>query len=195
MTAPKVTSKSKRPWIIGGLLVVAGYVAMRWFGRAVSPPDDEDTLDDNAPHKLVLRLNERSYPPFYDREVQGVRVEGEFDEEGSKQLVVFGIDQQELDTTMSTHATRFAVACGDSAGLWHPAVAERALLYGKATDQHGDVYALAAYVGPSILMLLPGAISADGHFTAYKSTRIVALTNSDGLLYDYPNVPVIDIVG
>lgn len=186
---------TKKPWIIGGAVVLAGFIAMHLLGRVISPPEDEDTIDDNAPQKLKLHLNERTYPPFYDRDAQGVRVEGEFDEEGSKQLVVFGIDQKELDEAMGTHGSHFAVACGDSAGLWHPAVAEKALLYGKATDQHGDVYALAAYVGPSILMLLPGVLAADGHFTAYKTTRVLALTNHDGLLYDYPNVPVIDIVG
>lgn len=185
----------KRPWIIGGALVVLGFVAARFLSRALVPADDEESIDDNAPDRLRLYLHERRYPPFYDREIQGLRIEGEFDESGARQLVVFGIDQAELDAAMRYRHNKFAIACGDSAGLWRPAVAEKALIYGKATDLRGDVYALAAYVGPSILTLLPGAITADGHFTAFKSTRILALTNSDGLLYDYPTIPIIDIVG
>jgi hypothetical protein len=186
--------RQKRPLLIGGALLVVGFIAARLVGRFISPADDADNIDDNAPQKLILHRNERKYPPFYDQGIQGIRVEGEFDEEGSKQLVIIGVDQKELDTAMKEHGSLFAVACCDSAGLWHPAAAEKALLYGKATDQHGDVYAIAAYVGPSILMLLPGAIAADSHFTAFKSTRVIALTNSDGLLYDYPNVPIIDII-
>jgi hypothetical protein len=189
----KKQTASKRPWLIGGTLVLAGFVIARIIGRFISPAEND--IDDNAPQKLVLHLDEGRYPPFSNRDIQGIRVEGEFDEGGAKQLVIIGVGQKELDDFMSKKSTRFAVACGNNAGLWHPAVAERALLYGKATDQHGDVYAVAAHVGPGILMMLPGAIAADGHFTAFKTTRIVALTNSEGLLYDYPNVPVIDIVG
>jgi|GEM_PF-1901229 len=183
----------KGTYLMGGLLLVSGYVLARLAHRALARPEEVEDLDDNAPSLLTLRRNERRYPPFYDGEVVGARVEGEFDEEGARQLVVIGIDQTELDAAMQPKQRQFAVARCDGAGLWHPAVAESALWYGKATDQHGDVYALAAYVGPSILQLLPGTVEK-GHFTAFKSTRILALTNADGLSYDYPNVPILEII-
>jgi hypothetical protein len=181
----------KKPWLIGGLVVFTGFLVARLVGRFISPSED-DTIDDNAPQLLQLRMDERQYPPFYDREVQGIRVEGELDEEGSQQLVLIGIDQKELDDALQRADVKFAVARCDSADLWHPAVAEKALWYGTATDQQGDVYAMAAYVGPGILHLLPGH-TYDGHFTPFKSTRVLALTNKDGLLYDYPNVPILQI--
>jgi hypothetical protein len=186
--------RGRGKYLIGGLVVLAGLILARLASKALSAPEETEDLDDNAPQKLVLRSSERHYPPFYDGELAGVRVEGEFNEEGVRQLVVIGIDQKELDDAMKDEHHQFAVARCDSAGLWHPAVAERSLWYGKATDSHGDVYAIAAYVGPSILQLIPGVMSGS-HFTAYKSTRIIALTNSDGLLYDYPNVPIIQIIG
>jgi hypothetical protein len=190
---PHNKNTDKRPWLIGGALVFVGFLIARLAGRFISPRE-EKSIDDNAPQTLRLRMDERRYPPFYDNEVQGIRVEGEFDEGGSKQLVVIGIDQKELDEALQDEHSKFAVARCDSAGLWHPAAAERALWYGKATDQQGDMYAMAAYVGPSILHVLPGRVLG-GHFTACKSTRVIALTNTDGLLYDYPNVPVLQMSG
>jgi hypothetical protein len=181
-------------YLVGGLLLVAGLVTAKIVHRALSRPEITDDIDDNAPLKLKLHRNEGRYPPFYDRDIVGIRVEGELDEEGNKQLIVIGVDQKELDTAISQPYSKFAIACCDGADLWHPAVAEDALIYGKATDQHGDVYAVASYIGPGILMLLPGIITRDGHFTAFKSTRVLALTNDDGLAYDYPNVPTIEIV-
>jgi len=186
-------SKSKRAWLIGGVLVVAGFVAARLLDRFIGTAEPTD-IDDNAPQKLELHFNERLYPPFYDGDAAGVRIEGEFNEAGDKQLVVIGIDQKELDESLQEPGCRFAIARSDSAGLWRPAVAEDELWYGETTDQHGDVYAFAAFVGPSILHLLPGVTTA-GHFTPYKSVRVLALTNQEGLLYDYPNVPIIHFQG
>lgn len=183
------TPKKQPAWLIGGVLVVAGFLIARLLGRAIGAAEPGD-IDDNAPQKLELHFDERRYPPFYDGDAGGVRIEGEYNEAGDKQLVIIGIDQKELDEAMRQPDCKFAVARSDSSGLWYPAIAEKGLWYGKATDRHGEVYAFSAFVGPSILHLLPG-VSADGHFTPYKSTRILALTNQEGLLYDYPNVPVI----
>jgi hypothetical protein len=88
----------------------------------------------------------------------------------------------------------FAIARCDGEGLWHPMVTDKALIYGIANDQQGEVYAMAAYIGPSILQLLPGYTTGP-HFTPFKTSRVLALTNMDGLLYDYPNVPIIDSIG
>ena len=182
----------RNTFLIGGLLVLAGYMAARLTRRLLSRPEETEDLDDNAPKRLVLKQNERRYPPFYDGEIAGIRVEGEFNEAGDRQLVVVGFDQKELNERLKTRHSYFAIARCDGAGLWHPAVAEDVIWYGQATDQHGDAYAVAAYVGPSILQVLPG-ITVGEHFTALRSTRLLAITNADGLLYDYPNVPIIHI--
>ena len=182
----------RNTFLIGGLLVVAGYMTARLAHRLLARPEETEDLDDNAPQKMLLVQDERRYPPFYDGEVAGIRVEGEFDETGERQLVVIGFDQKELNAQLKAKHSHFAIARCNGAGLWHPGVAEGVIWYGQTADQHGDVYAVAAYIGPSILQMLPG-VTVGEHFTPLKSTRLLALTNSDGLLYDYPNVPVIHI--
>jgi len=184
---------TKGPWIIGGIAVFIGVLLVSLFSRLISPTEEED-VDDNAPQKLVMRRDERRYPPFLDQELHSINVEGELDEDGGQQLVAIGIGQKELDASMTSHHSKFALARQDNSGLWHPAVAETALLYGTATDSRSEVYAVAMPVGAGMLHVAPGVMNGAA-FTPYKTARILALTNSEGLLYDYPNVPIIQITG
>lgn len=181
----------KKHFLIGGSIVVLLFIIFRVLSRLVSSPSD-DTIDDNAPTQLLLHHDERQYPPFIDREMPCLPAEGEFDETGRPQLTVIGIDREEYEKALNYPAARFAIARADSAGRWHPAVVEAStgLRYGIAHDYRGDAYAIAIFVGPGELRVAPGMMN-DGHFTPFRHTRQLALTNMDGLLYDYPNVPVV----
>lgn len=191
-----MTQKTKRafrktPWIVGGALIFAGFLAARLAARFVSPVEGPD-IDDNAPSYLMLHQNERRYPPFADRHLEGIQAEGEYDESQAEQLIVIGVDGREFDKAMG-HGVHFALARCNGADMWFPAVADKGLWYGKASDIHGEVYAVAVPVGAGALHVVPGTIHA-GHFTPFKKSRLLSLTNREGLLYDYPNVPIVRIV-
>jgi hypothetical protein len=184
----------KKHVLLGGLVLLVGFVGIRLLDRLVGDSDNEDDPDDNAPLRLVMRQSERHYPPFFDGEMHGLAAEGEQDEDGRQQLIVVGVDQHECDAAMAHKASKFAIARADSTGMWHPAVAETSLHYGAASDATGDVYAVAMPIGAGALRIAPGIMQGD-HFTPFKHARRLALTNHDGLLYDYPNVPVVHIAG
>lgn len=179
-----------RRWLIGGFAILASVVAVKTLTKVLV--EDGQTDDESGPQKLVLHINERRYPPFFDDELRGIQVEGEFDETGAQQLVIIGISQKEFDAGMSKHDHAFALARRDSAGLWHTVVAEKALLYGTATDVRGEVYAVSIYIGPGSLDIIPGVMQAN-HFVPYKTARALATTNAEGLIYDYPGVPIVSV--
>ena len=190
----RLGGSKKKHFLIGGSIIVLVLIIFRVLSRILSSPND-DTIDDNAPTQLLLYHNEHRYPPFIDREMPCLTAEGEFDKTGRAEFAVIGIGREEYDRAFAYPAARFAVARADSAGRWHPAVIgdSTGIHYGIAHDYHREVYAIAIVVGPGELRVAPGVMN-DEHFMPFRHAHQLALTNMDGLLYDYPNVPVVSFV-
>jgi hypothetical protein len=177
-------------WLLGAAIAVGGLILLRVASRALSSPGSEETVDDNAPARLRLQSSERRYPPFLDTAVSAITIEPSPDQAPNEQLAVIGIARKEFDKRLNKPNTLFAVARSDSAGIWQPAVAEPQLFYGVAGDMQGEVYAFGIPLEAGESRLITGSMY-DGMFTPFKTTRLLALTNKDGLLYDYPNVPIV----
>jgi len=177
---------STKYWIAGGLVLAAGFVAVRVIKAALSNTEVEDEIQPGIP-TTTFKADAHLYPPFCDRDLEGVLLEGEFDESNSRQIAVLGVDQTEVNRLCAKPDTHVALARKDGTDQWWPAVAGHDMQLGSFEDSGGEKYLLALYVGAGIHQVVIGVMH-ETHFTPCRSTKLIALTNKEGLTYDYPNV-------
>jgi hypothetical protein len=175
-------------WVVGGIGLALAFTAAKLASRVVEDNDADDIDDGPAP--IVFKMNEGRYPPFSDTEITGIKVESEGAE---KQAIIIGVDQREFDANRNQEHTLLALARCDTNSLWRPAVAKTGQLV-PFSEGNEELYVCAMYLTPGSMHLTLGFMTKE-QFTPCKSTKIIALTTKEGLLYDYPNVPIIEVTG
>jgi hypothetical protein len=176
-------------WAIGVVGLTAAFIATRLVSRA-SEDNDADVAENSDAQCFTFRMNERKYPPFRDDDIEGIHIEGDATQPDS-QIVILGIEKREFEANGSQTDAHMAVARCDMHRLWRLAVSKEAVLP-LLPDSNQEYYTAALYVSPGAMHLTLGFIVKE-HFTPCQSAKILAVTTQEGLLYDYPSVPIIDI--
>jgi len=176
-------------WAIGAMGLAAAYLVTRLASR-VSEDSDADLAENSDTQHFVFRMNEHTYPPFRDDDIDAIHIEGDV-AQPDNQVVILGIEKREFDANSSQSHAHIAIARCDMHRLWRPAVSTEAVLpLLPAANQ--DYYVAALYISPGAMHLTLGFMIKE-HFMPCRSARILAVTTQEGLLYDYPSVPIIDI--
>lgn len=178
-------SRNYRVWgTVIGVTFSLGFLLARLLGHAV---EDEDTSEPTAPPTLNFYMDERQHPPFQDKHLEPLDINpGRSDTK--EQLAIIGAPLKEVQKIGGI----FSLARCDATGLWHPAVPKNKDSYTVVIEPYGDMAAIALPLTPDNECVVLGAMN-DGHFTHYRHQKLVALTTPSGLLYDFPNMPIIRI--
>ncbi len=176
---------SYRVWgTIVGVTFSLGFLLARALSHTV---EDEDTTGPATAPTLNFYMDEHRYPPFSDSNLVGVEIDRTV-AISKDQIAILGVPLKELQGVPGV----FSLARCDGTSLWHPAVPKSKNAYSVVVEPYGDMAAIALPLTPDNECVVLGA-TKDGHFTHYRHQRLVALTTPSGLLYDFPNMPIIHI--
>jgi hypothetical protein len=174
-----------------GVTFSVGFLLARALSHAV---EDDDDAKPDAPVPVPFYMDERRYPPFRDNSLDCLDIERQQAETGAKdqtdQIAVIGVPIKEVHRMSGV----FCLARQDATGLWHPAVPKNPDAYTVVVEPYGDMAALALQLDDVNHCTVLGAVK-DGQFTSFRHQRLIAVATPSGLLYDFPNMPIIRIPG
>lgn len=180
----------QKRWIVAGSIgaAAAAWLSIRLLRGFVASDEESETQNDAMSVKLYR--NERLYPPFRDADMSCASIDGDKAQQQLFAIVVF--EHASLETLQRLPGSAFALARRDAIDVWRPLVAKEWPLFGEVITSAGAQAACALPVAPGMQCVALGAM-LDSSFKALSAIKITAIATKEGVLYDYPGVPVLYI--